>query len=123
MMLGFCVLVKRALGASFFLLGHHMRTDLVTAEGAGRIYTGCCTTRPVLLNFGELGSFDISASAPRVKTIDADYPAVGASGTRDGAKARRCADPASRTRPLGGGAHRLGSASGPKGDALADTSG
>jgi hypothetical protein len=58
--------------------------DLVTAEGPLRLFTLLHLARPVLLNFGEPGSFGIIPRADRVQLIDATYvgmwelPAIGA---------------------------------------------
>jgi len=67
------------------LLGRRMPDlDLVTAEGALRVYTLLHAARPVLINFDERGSFDITPWADRVRLIDAEYagawelPAIGA---------------------------------------------
>ena len=59
------------------LLGRRMPDlDLATANGALRVFTLLRDARPVLLNFGEPGGFDITPWADRVKVIDAKY--VGA---------------------------------------------
>ncbi|HWL65740.1 MAG TPA: hypothetical protein VNP73_07190, partial [Actinomycetota bacterium] len=47
--------------------------DLVTANGPLRVYALLHTARPVLLNFGENGGFDITPWADRVRMIDAKY--------------------------------------------------
>lgn len=58
--------------------------DLVTADGPRRVYTLLHAARPVLLNLGEPGAFDITPWADRVQFIDAKYdgtwelPAMGA---------------------------------------------
>jgi 3-(3-hydroxy-phenyl)propionate hydroxylase len=58
--------------------------DLITASGPQRVFTLLHHARPVLINFGQAGSFDITAWADRVQLIDAHYagpwelPAVGA---------------------------------------------
>jgi 2-polyprenyl-6-methoxyphenol hydroxylase-like FAD-dependent oxidoreductase len=66
------------------LLGRRMPDlDLVTANGPLRVFTLLHDARPVLLNLGEPGGFDIAAWADRVKVIDARYigtwelPAIG----------------------------------------------
>jgi 3-(3-hydroxy-phenyl)propionate hydroxylase len=73
------------LGEGHPLLGRRMPDlDLVTADGALRVFTLLHDARPVLLNFGEPGSFDISPWADRVQLIDAKYvgtwelPTIGA---------------------------------------------
>ncbi len=56
------------------LLGRRMPDlDLVTTRGQLRVFTLLHTARPVLLNLGELGSFDITPWADRVQLIDAEY--------------------------------------------------
>jgi 2-polyprenyl-6-methoxyphenol hydroxylase-like FAD-dependent oxidoreductase len=67
------------------LLGRRMPDlDLVTANGPLRVFTLLHGARPVLLNLGEPGGFDIAPWADRVKLIDATYvgawelPALGA---------------------------------------------
>ena len=58
--------------------------DLVTARGPLRVFTLLHDARPVLLNLGEPGGFDITPWADRVQLIDAKYvgtwelPAIGA---------------------------------------------
>ncbi len=58
--------------------------DLVTADGPLRVYTLLHDGRPVLLNFGVSGGFDITPWADRVQLVDAEYdgawelPALGA---------------------------------------------
>jgi 3-(3-hydroxy-phenyl)propionate hydroxylase len=58
--------------------------DLVTANGPLRVFTLLHDARPVLLNLGEPGGFDITPWADRVRLIDAEYvgtwelPALGA---------------------------------------------
>jgi hypothetical protein len=73
------------LGEGHPLLGRRMPDlDLVTAEGPLRVYTLLHDARPVLLNLGEPGGFDITPWADRVQLIDATYdgtwelPAIGA---------------------------------------------
>ena len=72
------------LGEGHPLLGRRMPDlDLVTAEGALRVFTLLRDARPVLLNLGTPGDIDIAGWAGRVKVIDATYdggwqlPAVG----------------------------------------------
>jgi 2-polyprenyl-6-methoxyphenol hydroxylase-like FAD-dependent oxidoreductase len=63
------------LDAGHPLLGRRMPDlDLVTADGPLRVFTLLHAARPVLLNLGEPGGFDIAPWADRVKTIDAKYP-------------------------------------------------
>jgi 3-(3-hydroxy-phenyl)propionate hydroxylase len=66
------------------LLGRRMPDlDLVTANGPLRLFTLLHDARPVLLNLGEPGGFDITPWAGRVQLIDAKYdgtwelPALG----------------------------------------------
>src|SRR5207248_9129292 len=73
------------LGEGHPLLGRRMPDlDLVTADGPLRVFTLLHDARPVLINFGERGGFDISAWSDRVQLIDAKYdrpwelPALGA---------------------------------------------
>ena len=73
------------LGEGHPLLGRRMPDlDLVTTNGPLRVFTLLHHARPVLLNLGEPGGFDITAWADRVQLIDAEYdgswelPAIGA---------------------------------------------
>jgi 3-(3-hydroxy-phenyl)propionate hydroxylase len=73
------------LGEGHPLLGRRMPDlDLVTANGPLRVFTLLHEARPVLLNLGEPGGFDIAPWADRVPLIDAKYvgpwelPAIGA---------------------------------------------
>ena len=47
--------------------------DLQTAGGPTRVFTLLHDARPVLLNLGEPGGFDITPWADRVQLIDAEY--------------------------------------------------
>jgi hypothetical protein len=47
--------------------------DLDTANGPRRVFTLLHDARPVLLNLGEPGGFDITPWADRVQMIDATY--------------------------------------------------
>ncbi len=47
--------------------------DLVTADGPLRVFELLHDARPVLLNLGEPGGFDIAPWADRVQLIDATY--------------------------------------------------
>jgi 3-(3-hydroxy-phenyl)propionate hydroxylase len=67
------------------LLGRRMPDlDLVTANGTVRVFSLLQQARPVLLNLGEAGRFDITPWADRVQMIDArcsgpwELPALGA---------------------------------------------
>jgi 3-(3-hydroxy-phenyl)propionate hydroxylase len=62
------------LGEGHPLLGRRMPDlDLVTADGPLRVFTLLHDARPVLLNLGEPGGFDIAPWADRVQMIDAEY--------------------------------------------------
>jgi 3-(3-hydroxy-phenyl)propionate hydroxylase len=72
------------LGEGHPLLGRRMPDlEFVTANGPLRVFTLLHRARPVLLNFGEPGGFDITPWADRVQLIDAKYdgpwelPAIG----------------------------------------------
>jgi hypothetical protein len=47
--------------------------DLHTAHGPTRVFTLLHRARPVLINFGEPASFDISPWADRIRLVDARY--------------------------------------------------
>jgi 2-polyprenyl-6-methoxyphenol hydroxylase-like FAD-dependent oxidoreductase len=73
------------LGEGHPLLGRRVPDlDLVTANGPLRVFTLLHDARPVLLNLGEPGGFDIAPWADRVRLTDAKYvgtwelPAIGA---------------------------------------------
>ena len=73
------------LGEGHPLLGRRMPDlDLVTASGPLRVFTLLHQARPVLLNLGEPGGFDVTPWADRVQSIDAEYagtwelPVIGA---------------------------------------------
>jgi 3-(3-hydroxy-phenyl)propionate hydroxylase len=62
------------LGEGHPLLGRRMPDlDLITAAGPLRVFTLLHDARPVLLNLGEPGGFDITPWADRVQLIDAKY--------------------------------------------------
>ncbi|HJR18809.1 MAG TPA: FAD-dependent monooxygenase [Actinomycetota bacterium] len=62
------------LGEGHPLLGRRMPDlDLDTADGPLRVFSLLHDARPVLLNFGEPGAFDITSWADRVQLIDAAY--------------------------------------------------
>jgi 3-(3-hydroxy-phenyl)propionate hydroxylase len=72
------------LGEGHPLLGRRMPDlDLVTANGPLRVFTLLHDARPVLLNLGEPGGFDITPWADRVQLVEASYagtwelPALG----------------------------------------------
>jgi 2-polyprenyl-6-methoxyphenol hydroxylase-like FAD-dependent oxidoreductase len=73
------------IGEGHPLLGRRMPDlDLITSNGPLRVFTLLHDARPVLLNLGEPGGFDITPWADRVPPIDARYvgtwelPAMGA---------------------------------------------
>jgi flavin-dependent dehydrogenase len=62
------------LGEGHPLLGRRVPDlDLVTSGGPLRVFTLLHDARPILLNLGEPGSFDIAPWADRVQLIDAKY--------------------------------------------------
>jgi hypothetical protein len=62
------------LGEGHPLLGRRMPDlDLVTANGPLRVFPLLHDARPVLLNLGAPGGFDIAPWADRVRVIDASY--------------------------------------------------
>ena len=72
------------LGEGHPLLGRRMPDlDLITADGPLRVFTLLHDARPVLLNLGEPGGFDITPWVDRVQLVDAKYegawelPALG----------------------------------------------
>jgi 3-(3-hydroxy-phenyl)propionate hydroxylase len=72
------------LGNGHPLLGRRMPDlDLVTENGPLRVFSLLHAARPVLLNLGEPGAFDIPPWADRVQLVDAKYvgpwelPALG----------------------------------------------
>ncbi len=73
------------LGKGHPLLGRRMPDlDLITTDGPRRMFTLLHGARPVLLNLGEPGGFDIAPWAGRVQSINAkcvstwELPAIGA---------------------------------------------
>jgi 3-(3-hydroxy-phenyl)propionate hydroxylase len=73
------------LGEGHPLLGRRMPDlDLVTGNGPLRVFSLLHDARPVFLNLGDPGGFDISPWADRVRSVDAEYagawelPALGA---------------------------------------------
>jgi 2-polyprenyl-6-methoxyphenol hydroxylase-like FAD-dependent oxidoreductase len=66
--------IQYDLGEGHPLLGRRMPDlDVVTARGPLRVFTLLHDARPVLLNLGEPGGFDITPWADRVQMIDAKY--------------------------------------------------
>jgi len=77
--------IRYELGEGHPLLGRRMPDlDLITAEGKLRVFALLHEARPVLLNLGAPGAFDIAPWLDRVRLVDADYvgawelPAIGA---------------------------------------------
>ena len=65
------------LGDGHPLLGRRMPDlDLLTGDGPTRVFTLLHDARPVLLNLGEPGGFDISPWANRVRFVDARHDGV-----------------------------------------------
>jgi 3-(3-hydroxy-phenyl)propionate hydroxylase len=65
------------LGEGHPLLGRRMPDlDLATANGPLRVFTLLHQARPVLLNLGEPGGFDITPWADRVQLVDAEYAGI-----------------------------------------------
>ena len=65
------------LGEGHPLLGRRMPDlDVHTADGPTRVFTLLHDARPVLLNLGEPGGFDISPWADRVRLVDAKHDGV-----------------------------------------------
>jgi len=66
--------IRYDLGEGHPLLGRRMPDlDLVVGNGPLRLFTLLHHARPVLLNLGEPGSFDIAPWADRVQVVDATY--------------------------------------------------
>jgi hypothetical protein len=77
--------IQYDLGEGHPLLGRRMPDlDLETADGPARVFTVLHDARPVLLDLGEPGGFDIAPWADRVQLVDAEHdgtwelPVVGA---------------------------------------------
>src|SRR5207244_3283746 len=69
--------IQYDLGEGHPLLGRRMPDlDLVTTDGPRRVFSLLHDARPVLLNLGEPGGFDVTPRTDRVQLIDAKY--VGA---------------------------------------------
>jgi aromatic ring hydroxylase-like protein len=65
------------LGVGHPLLGRRMPDlDLVTAAGPIRVFPLLHCAKPVLLNFGQDGGFDIAPWAERVQLVDASYAGI-----------------------------------------------
>jgi 2-polyprenyl-6-methoxyphenol hydroxylase-like FAD-dependent oxidoreductase len=66
--------IQYDLGGGHPLLGRRMPDlDLVTADGAQRVFALLHDAKPVLLSLGEIGDSDITPWANRVRLIDAEY--------------------------------------------------
>jgi 3-(3-hydroxy-phenyl)propionate hydroxylase len=66
--------IQYNLGEGHPLLGRRMPDlDLVTANGPLRVFSLLHYARPVLLNLGEPGGFDLTSWTDRVQLIDATY--------------------------------------------------
>jgi 3-(3-hydroxy-phenyl)propionate hydroxylase len=66
--------VKYDLGNGHPVVGYRMPDlDLTTLNGRGRVFALLHNGRPVLLNLGEPGAFDITPWVDRVQLIDANY--------------------------------------------------
>jgi 2-polyprenyl-6-methoxyphenol hydroxylase-like FAD-dependent oxidoreductase len=66
--------IQYDLGEGHPQLGRRMPDlDLVTADGPLRVFTLLHDARPVLLNLGKPGGFDITPWADRVRLVDAEY--------------------------------------------------
>src|SRR5262249_12296895 len=77
--------IRYDVGERHPLLGRRMPDlDLITTDRSLRVFTLLHEGRPLLLNFGEPGGFDITPWADRVQSIDVEYigawelPVVGA---------------------------------------------
>jgi 3-(3-hydroxy-phenyl)propionate hydroxylase len=65
------------LGEGHPLLGRRMPDlDLVTTSGPLRVFSLLHGARPVLINLGERGGFDVTPWSDRVQLIDAEYVGV-----------------------------------------------
>jgi hypothetical protein len=98
------------LGEGHPLLGRRMPDlDLVTANGPLRVFTLLHDARPVLLNLGEPGGFDITPWADRVQLIDAKYVGMWELPVLGAVTASHCrVDSARRICCLGGRPNRPG---------------
>jgi FAD binding domain-containing protein/aromatic ring hydroxylase-like protein len=69
--------IRYDFGEGHPLLGRRMPDlDLVTTNRPLRVFTLLHEARPLLLNFGEPGGFDITPWADRVQSIDVEYVGV-----------------------------------------------
>jgi hypothetical protein len=66
--------IHYGLGEGHPLLGRRMPDlDLVTSDGPLRVFALLHDAKPVLLNFGEPGAFDVTPRADRIQLVDAEY--------------------------------------------------
>jgi 3-(3-hydroxy-phenyl)propionate hydroxylase len=66
--------IRYDLGEGHPLLGRRMPDlDLITADGPLRVFELLHDARPLLLNLGQPGDFDLTPGAERVQLIDASY--------------------------------------------------
>jgi 3-(3-hydroxy-phenyl)propionate hydroxylase len=66
--------IRYDLGDGHPLLGRRMPDlDLLTADGPSRVFTLLHDARPVLLNLGQPGGFDVIPPASRIDPIDGEY--------------------------------------------------
>ena len=66
--------IRYDLGEGHPMLGRRIPDlDLVTAEGPRRVFTLLHEAKPVLLDLGEPGGFDITPWADRVQLVEADF--------------------------------------------------
>jgi len=66
--------IRYELGEGHAMLGRRMPDlDLVTADGSIRVFALLHEARPLLLNFGQPGTFDIGPWADRLRSINARY--------------------------------------------------
>jgi 3-(3-hydroxy-phenyl)propionate hydroxylase len=69
--------IRYDFGEGHPLVGRRMPDlDLITASGPLRVYAMLHDARPVLLNFGERGSIDITPWSNRIQLVDAEYNGV-----------------------------------------------
>ena len=72
-----CLDVHYDLGEGHPLLGRRMPDlDLITVDGPRRVFELLHDARPLLLNLGQPGNFDIAPWADRVQLVDATYDGV-----------------------------------------------
>jgi 3-(3-hydroxy-phenyl)propionate hydroxylase len=101
--------IRYDLGEGHPLLGRRVPDlDLVTADGPLRVFALLHDARPVLLNLGEPGGFDITPWAHRVSAIDAEYAGKWELPVLGHVAGPRCrADQTRRTHRLGRGTARI----------------